>query len=243
MATEIALLPLHKGKSPEDANSPSGQALKDCLDTLTEQEGFQRAYWGTELENLDLLHLYIDWDDVDSHKKFMASPQYGPFLDRFGTIMSDKPTTYHTHFFPHPASAALGANVGATEVLTVYFPPSYSKTDQEKFEGDIKKLVDMIEKHAKAYKGSAGGWAIEEVTIPGTSESAKAYITVIGWSSVEAHTAFRDTQHFKDSIHYLREAKDMKKSTFVHVSLKEVQAGGGVADPTGSTAQEEILNL
>ena len=73
MATEIAILPLKDGKRPDDANSEPGQVLKDTLNTLTEQKGFQRAFWGREVENPDVLRLFVDWDSVDSHTDFQKS--------------------------------------------------------------------------------------------------------------------------------------------------------------------------
>jgi len=70
MATEIAIFPLKDGKVPDDANSASGQILKDTLSTLTEQKGFQRAHWGRELENGNMFRLFVDWDSVDAHVEF-----------------------------------------------------------------------------------------------------------------------------------------------------------------------------
>lgn len=70
MATEIAIFPLKDGKVPDDANSAAGQVLKDTLDTLTEQKGFQQAYWGRELENPGTFRLFVDWDSVDHHIEF-----------------------------------------------------------------------------------------------------------------------------------------------------------------------------
>lgn len=70
MATEIAIFPLHDGKYPDDANSAAGQVLKDTLNTLTEQPGFQRAYWGREVENPGTFRLFVDWDSVEKHTEF-----------------------------------------------------------------------------------------------------------------------------------------------------------------------------
>ena len=128
----------------------------------------------------------------------------------------------------------------------IYFPSDYSQADQDKFVEDIKKLVKAVEDNAETYTGSAGGWVQEELPIPGTSEKGKAYAAFIGWTSVEAHMQFRETQAFKDNIHFLRGAKDLKKLTVVHTSGTEVQPGAGsVGDMSGGalpSAQEEILN-
>lgn len=70
MATEIAIFKLKDGKAPEDSTSAAGQVFKDTLNTLTEQKGFQRAYWGTETENPENFRLFVDWDSVDAHTDF-----------------------------------------------------------------------------------------------------------------------------------------------------------------------------
>ena len=70
MATEIAIFSLKEGQVPDDANSRAGQILRDTLDMLTEQKGFQRAYWGRELENPGTFRLFVDWDSVDDHINF-----------------------------------------------------------------------------------------------------------------------------------------------------------------------------
>ncbi len=128
--------------------------------------------------------------------------------------------------------------------MTVYFPQDYSQADQDKFLEDIKKLVKAVEDNADTYTASAGGWVVEDVPIPDTSEKGKAYVVLIGWKSMEDHTAFTSTQAFKDNSHWLTEAKDVKHYSMVHYSGTEVQPGGGgvgdLSDP--SSAQEEILN-
>lgn len=154
---------------------------------------------------------------------------------------------YHANLVPHPPSEALSDHVSpATEILVVYFPTDYSESDQQTFVDGVKKVVSVIEKEAGTYTASAGGWIQEEIDIPGTSEKAKAYQAFIGWKSVEDHLAFRETQAFKDNIHHLRQAKDLKKLHVVHYHGTQINKGsGGVGDNSGDalpSAQGEILN-
>ena len=173
---------------------------------------------------------------------------YKPFLEHFGQMCDiNAAQIYHAHLTPHPATEALSDRVSpATEILTVYFPSGYSQADQDTFLDNFKKLVKAIEDNADTYTGSAGGWVQEEIPILGTSEKGKAYVALIGWKSMEDHTAFREHQAFKDNIHHLRGAKDVKHLGVVHYSGTEVQPGaGGVGDMSGGalpSAQEEILN-
>lgn len=153
---------------------------------------------------------------------------------------------YHAHLKPHPPNEVLSDHVSpATEILNVYFPLDYSESDQQKFEEGLKKVVAVIEKDARTYTASSGGWVVEDVEIPGTSEKARMYQALIGWQSVEAHMSFRETQSFKDNIHHLRAAKDLKKLHVTHFHGTQVTQAGGVGDMTSDnlpSAQGEILN-
>lgn len=71
--TEVALLPLQEGKHPEDPSSITGQVHAEALRVLLSQPGVQRVYWGRQVENPLLLRWFVDWDDLEDHKRFMKS--------------------------------------------------------------------------------------------------------------------------------------------------------------------------
>jgi hypothetical protein len=50
----------------------------------------------------------------------------------------------------------------------------------------------------------AGGWVIEELDHAKIGK-ARAYLAACGWTSVEAHMRYRDTDYFKEKIVELRE--------------------------------------
>ena len=58
-ATEIATLPLAAGATIEDPSSPAGKVWQSTLDTVSAQEGFQKAYYGREVENQSVVQLLI----------------------------------------------------------------------------------------------------------------------------------------------------------------------------------------
>ena len=73
--TEIAIFPL---KSTVNLKGVSGDPTPkttwdNILNTVLDQDGAQRAYWGMEEENPSTLRLFVDWDSLDHHKKFMQS--------------------------------------------------------------------------------------------------------------------------------------------------------------------------
>lgn len=134
----------------------------------------------------------------------------------------DKAQLFHVHLKPHPHQNILSDSaVGTTEIVTAYFPEDYSDSDRKTTEENIYKLLKALEDNAKTYHGVATGWAVEKIPIPGSDEKGTAFLMFLGWDSVQAHLDFRDHQAFKDNIHYLREAKDIKTMTVVHVSCVE----------------------
>ncbi len=58
-ATEIATIPLITGAAIEDPSSPAGKVMQATIDTVSQQDGFQRALWGREVENPSVLQLLI----------------------------------------------------------------------------------------------------------------------------------------------------------------------------------------
>jgi hypothetical protein len=113
---------------------------------------------------------------------------YRHFFDQFSTLLSGDPVLYHARFAPHSPTAAIkDIQSLVTEIITIYFPASYSLEDQKTFEDSLERLIAVFEKNSDGYRASAGGWVEEELIIPGSSEKAKAYVGCIGWRSVEAH--------------------------------------------------------
>lgn len=58
-ATEIATLPLAAGATIEDPNSSAGKVWQSTLDTVSAQDGYQRAYYGREVENPSVVQLLV----------------------------------------------------------------------------------------------------------------------------------------------------------------------------------------
>ncbi len=105
---------------------------------------------------------------------------------------------YHANFTPHPPTAALGTASPVTEVLT-----SYLEKQDDGFPAKIDKFIKVLSDNAEGFKASSAGWVIEDVEYK--EKKGKAYVTLLGWESVEAHMKFRETQAFKDHAHLIRE--------------------------------------
>ena len=71
--TEVAILPLKAGSQVDDPNTPAGSIVQDCIHTVLEQPGAQRAYFGTAHEDPTSMHWFVDWDSHDNHMQFTKS--------------------------------------------------------------------------------------------------------------------------------------------------------------------------
>jgi hypothetical protein len=151
----------------------------------------------------------------------MAGSGYQAFLDDVIDQCEGPPLLYHVHVEPAPPTRAFGE---VTEFIQIYFPADYSPEDQKVFHENMKKFGGIVEDNWKECRGTAGGWVVEELEDPKSGSKAKVYVELIGWVSVDSHMRYRETQAFKDSIHLLRGAKDLKNLAVVHVEAKEFKA-------------------
>ena len=71
--TEIAILSIQKGKAVGDTTTADGQLHADLVKDLVAKPGCQRCYWGRSVEDPSLLCWFVDWDNRESHQKFIDS--------------------------------------------------------------------------------------------------------------------------------------------------------------------------
>jgi hypothetical protein len=140
------------------------------------------------------------WDTIDSHKTFMKTEAYQPFLQRFLSIVGDGPLTMH-HADLEPAGdvrRAMAAPV--TEIATFYFG---GDAPSDYLDG-VHKFRDILEKEGSdGYLGAAIGITHED-NVEKDGHKGKGAVLIIGWESVLKHMAFRETSTFRDNIKYLR---------------------------------------
>jgi hypothetical protein len=136
---------------------------------------------------------------VKAHKDFNNTDSYPAFKERFQTFSGGPPRIIHVDFQPEGALDKIIA-APVTEIATFVFGPDGVPSDY----GDgLKKFGAALQAAGvPGALGSAYGFALEEVEIDG--QKGKALVLVAGWDSVDAHMQVRETQIFKDNIHYLR---------------------------------------
>jgi heme-degrading monooxygenase HmoA len=160
----------------------------------------------------DALYFSIVWDSLQAHKDFEAQDSYKPFAQKFLSLAGGKPTIVHADFEPHSAlEAAVAAPV--TEVATFVFEGAIP----DGYASGLEAFRSAAETQAASsgYKGASFGFVKEEVEVDGVK--GPAAVLAIGWESIDAHLAFRETQTFKDNIHHLRTG--VKASSIHHVQF------------------------
>lgn len=208
--TELATIPLKAGSNIGEPSDPAAATFKDVAGSIASQDGFENMQFGMGFENANTLQLAIDWSNKQKHEEFMKSDSYGPFVERFKTIIDGAFGLVHVDFAPEGgAKRAMSAPI--TEVATFYFdgePPS------DAYES-CKKFIEVSEKEAtqKVY-GWAYGTTHEEVEREGVK--GKGTVLLIGWESQQDHMDFRETDVFKQNIQLLRQTA---KSIEVHHTM------------------------
>ena len=59
--------------------------------------------FGTHMEMPSNLQLIITWDSINNHHDFMKSSTYGPFLQRFTSMVDGEPSMMHVELKPEAA--------------------------------------------------------------------------------------------------------------------------------------------
>jgi hypothetical protein len=236
-ATEVCYLPLKEDIDLEEEETKA--ILNDTLDTIARQDGLKSLYYGKQIEKPDIMQLVISmsksrfstasgrsepqftnmehlaWHSIDKHEAFQQKPEYQPFLERVGTILSGPPEMFHANLLE--GSDALDAKV--TECISAYFPvdadqAKYSKEGWGKFGDEAAEIpgvqvqgtsfirVSIYIVHSLQTTGMTGGWSIESHHPEGVE--SKLFAAFIGWPSVGAHMEFRKTDEFTKFVPLLR---------------------------------------
>ncbi|QDS71290.1 hypothetical protein FKW77_001258 [Venturia effusa] len=214
IATELAILPLLPEVDLATHGSEGHTVITHMIATLSEQKGYLGIHFGRQHESPDDLVLAIDWDSIKSHKEFEKTEAYLPFVQEIATIMSKRsPPILHVEFRAPMATAAVAP---ITEMFTSYFP---NDVDQSNVETTLVEFVQNLGRNAKGCVAYTAGWIVEQLEHEKIEGKARAYVIAIGWESLEAHMAYRDTQTFKNDIVNVRAVA--KALTMYHVEFSK----------------------
>jgi len=196
-ATEIALIYLKPDATVEDASSPAGQQMRKCMDFVATQKGFQRQYYGRQLEDPRLLVYTLDWDDVSDHHAFMKSDAYKDFFGLVAPIFdfeTGPPHLVHANYASHPPNGPRDAP--CTEFACFAMPTSASNEQKSAMEDAVLNLGVAVMKNSTC-DSMATGWIIEDLDHEkGSDGKAIGLSALLGWPSKEEHMKARENPEF-----------------------------------------------
>lgn len=148
--------------------------------------------------------LLIDWDEIESHSKFIADPSYKPFK---AGLISITENIHLFHITPVPFPPSILSQAPCIEFATFF-------SAEPGFVTNVREFVAILDKNKEdidGYFGANSGESVEEIvkwselgTEEAAGKQAKAVTAFIGWESKEHHTRFRETELFKKNIGLLR---------------------------------------
>jgi hypothetical protein len=112
-----------------------------------------------------------------------------------------------------------------TEVLIAYFPSDISSTAKDTAAARFQQFAEKGLGKCADCKGVSSGWGVEnDFPVIGGEEGqlGSIFIAFAGWTSIDAHVQFRETEAFKENIHFLRSMEGLLKMTMFHVSCQSI---------------------
>ncbi|KAI1784056.1 hypothetical protein LXA43DRAFT_902359 [Ganoderma leucocontextum] len=189
------------------ANPRDPAVVGPILEVMNSCPGMIRTYYGVQHEDKVSAHVAVAWHSLADHQALMNDPVKYPQVGKeLQTVVDTSAIVmYHCAFTSEPYKA-LEAPV--TEIVTITLNEGESKDT-------LETLVDELSKGANAAPASAGG-AISAAWGPAVEKDDLLFL-IIGWPSVEAHTAtVKSNQAVMDIISKIRA---IAKLEVKHVAL------------------------
>ncbi|KAI8631970.1 hypothetical protein F5Y19DRAFT_381388 [Xylariaceae sp. FL1651] len=205
--------------------------IAESTKIMAEQKGCLAVRSFRWLEDPSRLEYFIDWDSIESHINFARNEEvYLPFRARIGSVMAAYNQPFHVPLPPYPPAlleSQDGAGKSSVKAVGqawfaggVGFPSERMESVSAAFQG----FVDAVRgEQPVGFSGKvAAGWAKE--TIVRKAEVFRLFFFVMGWDSVEAHTRYRDSDHYKQAISAITNLEDFNELEFHHVGAADVSS-------------------
>lgn len=130
--------------------------------------------------------------------------------------------TKHVAVNPSPPSALLSP---VTEVILTYFPSDVSTATKDAATAKLEDFAAKSRESCSDIQAVSHGWGVEtDFPIRGGEKGQVGAIQVafIGWTSIEAHMKFRETDLFKENVQSIRSMEGMLSRTVFHVSCQNM---------------------
>jgi heme-degrading monooxygenase HmoA len=213
--TEVVALHVKEGVEAKEV----GQLMESVV---LKQPGALHLRYSKRHEDAEQVSLFIDWESLSAHQAFTKTEAYGPFLEEVGKLVRSAPTVYHVPFVPFPPTVLNNdggrGKTKVSEVVHAHFPLDIDLVKQQEVVAQAQQFIDVIKADGNSGE-SAHGWVLEDLEYKG--EKTRVLLMILGWDSVEAHVAYRDTEDFAKNIPLMRTLPLMKGMQMWHVCNSE----------------------
>ncbi|KAI9926738.1 hypothetical protein ASPWEDRAFT_120319 [Aspergillus wentii DTO 134E9] len=202
--SEFIFFKVKPSVKPEDPDSEEGAEFLRLMQTVKHQSGYQSSSWGRTVEDENTIAWVVDWSDARGASH--ANKLFPGFIQNGTEVL----TLYVTLTPPNSETDALSTNP-VTEICALSFPSSMTPDDLLKLNADLINFrTALMERLPPSSRPKS--WATGYMNRPGTLEHkgspsghATVHVLAVGWESVEAHRAARETKEFAESIKPIRQ--------------------------------------
>ncbi|KAI4722840.1 hypothetical protein E4T48_00963 [Aureobasidium sp. EXF-10727] len=200
--TEVATIPLVGGSHVFEQGSEAARIWQDMLTIISNQDGCQNVYSGLQHESLNTAQLFIVWDTIEHHQKFQNLSIYQQMLERLEPILDGSPQLVHFEL-KDPSDLASAVSAPVTELATLFL-----LEQKPSFDESLGSFANILHEHAEGFVGCSFSWIMEPVEHEsfGSGVKGRACLLAIGWSSISAHMAFKETAAFQKGLEYFNDA-------------------------------------
>lgn len=110
--------------------------------------------------------------------------------------------------------------------MLAYFSSDVSQAQKEAASANAQEFSEKALGKCSDVRGVSFGWGVEnDFPVKGGKEGQKGSVLAafIGWTSIDAHMKFRDTEAFKDNVGLLRSMEGAVKLTMFHVTCQSLK--------------------
>ncbi|KAF2758141.1 hypothetical protein EJ05DRAFT_510967 [Pseudovirgaria hyperparasitica] len=183
-ATQIAYFTL---KSRTNVNEGEAEPVfTTFLKTISSQPGLQSLYYGHTIQHPDILQLLVQWRTIEDHHTYMQTSDYPALIDTIRPYLKDVPVyMFHVHF---PLSIDDLCSKPVVEVVSMYVTHAQAPF----YESNLAVMLSVLAE-AEGNYGSISGHAVEEAEHESFGADGKGarFVSLIGWTGIAAHEAFK----------------------------------------------------
>ncbi|GAB1215323.1 hypothetical protein ATERTT37_004509 [Aspergillus terreus] len=207
---------------PEDPSSEEGRLLLEHFQTTKHQSGYHSSAWGRTVEDSKTIVWVVEWKDAHAG----IQPQsLAPFVEPDTQV-----TVIYTTLSPSISKTDTFTQNPVTELCALAFPSSLTPDDHRALCNDLINFRNALTEQLPA-ESRPTSWAMGQVERPGSLQHEKSptgqaivHLLTVGWKSVEAHMAIKQSKEFTESIQPIRERMlpPVQGLGMKHVSFQKV---------------------